>query len=252
VIYAVFEPLKLSRTLWWLQLAIRGETGGRSTHVGMMWTDEIRDLLEVLRGEGPLPIEDVRGEWESAGRVVSATWPKVKIESIWERYVGYRVWLREAPLSPTQEALVRGYWEDALKKGKRYSLGGLIWYVLGPWVGAIAGVDKDVDPRGAFCSEAATNSLYRAGFKVFSFIGDAFEDALLRARTTGRYEEWRESLTEQEEKAMARRGLAPQLVWSERYKKWLYGYKVSPWMFRVTPALRDLGYIEIRKRGVAA
>lgn len=235
--FLVFEPFRLSPVLWPVQLAIRMRTG-RPTHVGMLWSENV-DWDNIL----PCSLAKFR---DQDIRLISATWPRVRVQNL-ANYKGDRVYVRDLEVDDDTATRVRNWWASALAKGKSYSVSGLIWFVVGTWVGAITGKDEDIDPRGAFCSEAATNSLYTNGVRVFSFIGDQFEDALLRARRTATYTDWLHSLTPQEKACMAARGLPPHKVWQLRYKKWIYGYKVSPRDFLMSPIFTNRCIIRIDK-----
>jgi len=235
VYFLVFEPLKYNWKIAPVQVMIQIRTWGKATHVGMIWNEkQFQKFITKMSEVKVMDRANVINSFESAGLVVSATFPKVTIENIFTDYVNYRIYVKGIEVSEYQYSKIHRLWEERIGKQK-YSLLGLVWFVTAPFIDWIKKT-KDVDPDGGFCSEVATNILYQSGVKVFSFLGNKFEDDLLLARSMS-LEDYVNS------------GLGTERFWhyANNTKKFNFGYKVSPKMFKLSPIFSSVGILDIRK-----
>jgi len=239
VIYLVFEPLGIKRFMP-LQLLIQLRTWGRATHVGYSLNPEgLSELIDELKVNKHLSRKDCT----SVGNMISATWPKVKKENIFENYINTRVYLKLLKVPKETKEKIDLYWKQ--RKGKEaYSLAGLVWFVLGPFLD-IFKKHKDIDKKREFCSEAATNSLAFAGIKAFSFLSHPAEKYIYLARSND-YEYWKRIV---DEKIIKDFGFDNSKEFYDKANgpEWYWGYKISPRIFRICPIFEDIGIMEIRK-----
>ena len=251
--FCVFEPLKYSWKLFPVQIAIQIRTWRKATHVGMLWASstEVEHLLEFIRGrvsEGFSTIKQNELEEKklvTAGTLISATWPKVKLQNIFRDYQKDRVYIRSVEIPPAIEAWVRSEWKKRLNK-EGYSIGGLIWFLVGPIFNIFNRKLNDPDLRHEFCSEAATNVLYSAGIPVFTFDTDWLEEIKLKIRRAVILgENVDEKLTDWEKAVIA---LAGYTLGSFEKKKLIpRGYKISPGVFKINPLFKTEAVLEIWK-----
>ena len=239
--FLVFEPMKYDWKIAPVQVLIQIRTWGKATHVGMVWNEEdFEAFLSSIKKDGSISRKKAKEKFYSAGQMVSATFPKVTVENIFDDYVNDRIFIKSVEVSDYQYRKVHSYWLSRIGKEK-YSLLGLVWFVVAPFIDWIKNT-KDIEPNKGFCSEVATNILYASGVKVFTFMCNKFEDDLLLAR----------SLPLHEFKKLCGdkiQGMDVEKFWrmANTSNKFYYGYKVSPRMFKLSPALKCEGILEIHK-----
>jgi len=239
--FVVFEPIKYSWILAPIQILIQIRTWGKATHVGMMWNEsDFEQFLDYIRNNREIHRNEALEKFKSAGEVISAIFPKVSIQNIFEDYVNDRVFIKSIEVSDFQHKKVHELWIKRLGK-ERYSIFGLIWFVVAPFIDWVKPV-KDIEPDKGFCSEVATNILYGSGVKVFSFMSNKFEDDLLLARKTS---------MDEFEKIVGEKiyEMSSKEFWNlaNNTNKFYFGYKVSPRMFKLSPIFNNEGILEIKK-----
>ena len=142
--------------------------------------------------------------------------------------------------------ILENYWLNALKKKKKYSLGGLVWFTVGP-VAGIFGYDKDSEPHKAFCSEATTNAISYTGEKIFDFLCNRFEELIYIARRSENFSIFKNYITKIDEAVIKENGFTLENFYktAKNDNKWYWGYKISPRVFKINSKLKSNGYLEI-------
>ena len=243
VYFLVFEPMKYNWKILPVQVLIQIRTWGKATHVGMIYDEEkFEEFMDYISKHNWLTRKFVLERFEKAGLMVSATFPKVKVENVFTDYVNDRIFIKKLTVSDYQYAKIHKIWNDRIGK-QGYSLLGLIWFAVAPFVDWIKKT-KDIDPHKGFCSEVATNVLYASGVKVFSFMCNKFENDLLEARSMPKAEYIQKYKTIQ--------GMTAEEFWNfaNKTRNYYFGYKVSPRVFKLSPIFDCLGYLEITKNNV--
>jgi len=249
--FCIFEPVKYSWKLFLVQLAIQIRTWRKATHVGMLWSPEsdIQDLIDYLWEEQVVDLTTLSQQpFYHAGTLISATWPKVKLQNIFEDYKNDRVFIRSIEVPHEIAEAVREEWKKRLDK-EGYSIGGLLWFVVGPVMDLIIR-NGDVDPKNEFCSEAVTNVLYSCGVPVFHFAATPTEQLILKIRklqVLGLNPE--QYLTFEDKYLISMTGKSVEKFVAEA-KLPMRGYKISPGVFKINPLFNTEIVLEITKTKV--
>ena len=252
IIFGVFEPIKYSWKIAPIQILIQARTWGKATHVALFLNeDNVYTFINFLKeNDYKTTTSNALKNFNEAGSIISATWPRVKRENIFKNYINDKIYLKELETNELAYNKIRNYYFKKENK-EGYAIAGLGWFLIGPIVNVIKGDTKEPDPNKEFCSEAGTNSIYSAGIKIFSFISSQIEDLIMLARQY-KYTEFLSKLSEEDINIIKNAGYKNT---ADFYKecnngKYYFGYKISPRVFKINPLFNDIGILTVKKKEV--